>query len=336
MVSATGTARIAAPLARAASTTRATAAGRTKGRAASCTATHSTSDASAASPARTESWRSAPPKTGAASFGIAASSGRQRSQRSRSARAITGTTRSIAGAAAIPASACQQQRPAGQRDEGLGHATVRGARRDRRRERERRRSWPARIAAAPRAHPFSEARNCLVKSGPTPVRRMRCCSARSRPLSLFAGLALPALRARAEDVPPPPPAPSPIAAPTLHGNLALSLQEAIAMGLENNLNLEVQRHAPLIADEDAEIAWGAYDPEFYGNVALHGQRDAERDRAHQLGQIRRPSLQGRRGQRRLPRPGSLARRDATTSRSTAAGSRPTARSRRSRRRCARS
>jgi len=83
---------------------------------------------------------------------------------------------------------------------------------------------------------------------------------------VLAGLALPAPYARAEDVPPPPVVPSPIAPPTLHGNLALTLEEAIAMGLENNLNLEVQRHAPLIAEEDAEIAWGAYDPEFYGQT----------------------------------------------------------------------
>jgi len=83
---------------------------------------------------------------------------------------------------------------------------------------------------------------------------------------VLAGLALPAPYARAEDVPPPPVVPSPIAPPTLHGNLALTLEEAIAMGLENNLNLEVERHAPLIAEEDAEIAWGSYDPEFYGET----------------------------------------------------------------------
>jgi outer membrane protein TolC len=82
----------------------------------------------------------------------------------------------------------------------------------------------------------------------------------------LAWLALPAASVRAEEVPPPPPEPSPLSAPTLHGNLALSLSEAIAMGLENNLNLEVQRHAPLIAEEDAAIAWGAYDPEFYGET----------------------------------------------------------------------
>jgi outer membrane protein TolC len=79
-------------------------------------------------------------------------------------------------------------------------------------------------------------------------------------------LALPAVGSRAEDVPPAPPEPSPLSAPTLHGNLALSLSEAIAMGLENNLNLEVQRHDPLIAEEDAAIAKGAYDPEFYGET----------------------------------------------------------------------
>ena len=82
----------------------------------------------------------------------------------------------------------------------------------------------------------------------------------------LAWLALPAASARAEDVPPSPPEPSPLSAPTLHGHLALSLSEAIAMGLENNLNLEVQRHQPLISEEDAKIAWGAYDPEFYGET----------------------------------------------------------------------
>jgi outer membrane protein TolC len=79
-------------------------------------------------------------------------------------------------------------------------------------------------------------------------------------------LLLPAASTRAEDDPPAEPTRSPVAPATLHGNLALSLQDAIAMGLENNLNLEVQRHAPLIAYEDHEIAWGSYDPEFYGEA----------------------------------------------------------------------
>ncbi|MBW2269738.1 MAG: TolC family protein [Deltaproteobacteria bacterium] len=49
---------------------------------------------------------------------------------------------------------------------------------------------------------------------------------------------------------------------TLHGELQLSLADAIAMGLENNLNVEIQRHAPLIAHADHQYAWGAYDPVF--------------------------------------------------------------------------
>jgi outer membrane protein TolC len=102
-------------------------------------------------------------------------------------------------------------------------------------------------------------------------------------------LLLPTASLRAEDVPPPPPAPSPLSAPTLHGNLALSLQEAIAMGLENNLNLEVQRHDPLIAEEDAEIAWGAYDPEFYGESHW---LDAEVPNANAINQQATTSLKG--------------------------------------------
>ena len=49
-------------------------------------------------------------------------------------------------------------------------------------------------------------------------------------------------------------------APPLTGTLQLSLADAIAMGLENNLGVEIQRHQPLIAYEDYKAAWGAYDP----------------------------------------------------------------------------
>jgi hypothetical protein len=69
MVSRTGKARIAAPSLRAAASTRATAPARTNGRAASWIATSEASRGSAASPARTESCRSAPPTTGSASLG---------------------------------------------------------------------------------------------------------------------------------------------------------------------------------------------------------------------------------------------------------------------------
>ncbi len=47
---------------------------------------------------------------------------------------------------------------------------------------------------------------------------------------------------------------------TLHGALQLSIDEAIAMGLKNNLDVEVTRHDPLMSWEDFRSSWGAYDP----------------------------------------------------------------------------
>jgi len=48
--------------------------------------------------------------------------------------------------------------------------------------------------------------------------------------------------------------------PTLHGELALTLQEALAMSIENNLDVEIERFTPLTAEEQRIGAWGAYDP----------------------------------------------------------------------------
>ena len=42
----------------------------------------------------------------------------------------------------------------------------------------------------------------------------------------------------------------------------MRLAEAVRLGIENNLNLKIQRHDPLIAFEDQEGAWGSYDPLF--------------------------------------------------------------------------
>ncbi len=52
--------------------------------------------------------------------------------------------------------------------------------------------------------------------------------------------------------------------PELRGELALSLRDAIAMGIENNLDVEIVRHDPLIAEQDHRIARGAHDPSLYG------------------------------------------------------------------------
>ena len=43
---------------------------------------------------------------------------------------------------------------------------------------------------------------------------------------------------------------------------SLSLADAVALGIENNLDVQVERRAPLIAREDLGIAWGSYDPVF--------------------------------------------------------------------------
>ncbi len=40
----------------------------------------------------------------------------------------------------------------------------------------------------------------------------------------------------------------------------LSVDEAVALAIRNNLDVEVQRYAPAIAEADSEGAWGAYDP----------------------------------------------------------------------------
>ena len=54
-----------------------------------------------------------------------------------------------------------------------------------------------------------------------------------------------------------------VLAATGPSEMRLSLLEAIRMGIENNLQIEIQRHAPLIAYQEHEAAWGSYDPELF-------------------------------------------------------------------------
>ena len=49
-------------------------------------------------------------------------------------------------------------------------------------------------------------------------------------------------------------------APIVESGQPLSLDEAVALSLRNNLDLEIQRFAPLIAESARDGAWGAYDP----------------------------------------------------------------------------
>jgi outer membrane protein TolC len=72
--------------------------------------------------------------------------------------------------------------------------------------------------------------------------------------------------ARAQDEPQAPtPAPEATTPPTLHGNLALSLDDAIAMGIENNLDVQIVRHQPFIREQEEQIAEGAYDPTLFSD-----------------------------------------------------------------------
>jgi len=57
--------------------------------------------------------------------------------------------------------------------------------------------------------------------------------------------------------------------PLLHGTLELSLSDAIKMGLENNLDVQVERYSPMIAGFDATAAWGAYDPTLFAELAYN-------------------------------------------------------------------
>jgi len=67
-------------------------------------------------------------------------------------------------------------------------------------------------------------------------------------------------------VPDPHPTPGP-------GAMKLTLDAAIQLALENNLNVEVQRFGPLIFAEDETIAWGRYDPEFFADFGYDSFKD---------------------------------------------------------------
>ncbi len=61
-------------------------------------------------------------------------------------------------------------------------------------------------------------------------------------------------------------------APPNPNEIGLSLREAVDLAIENNLGVEVARHAPLIASEDVDIAWGVYDPVLSGGMSYTNAR----------------------------------------------------------------
>ena len=54
--------------------------------------------------------------------------------------------------------------------------------------------------------------------------------------------------------------------------MPLSLADAIALGIENNLSVEIARHDPLIADLSLSVAWSAYDPLISGDAGYLDDR----------------------------------------------------------------
>jgi outer membrane protein TolC len=69
-----------------------------------------------------------------------------------------------------------------------------------------------------------------------------------------------------------PPPPEPIApAAALQGTLPLSLEEAIAMGLRNNLAVEIARFDPLSSWEDVRAALGVYDPQLFADFGYESR-----------------------------------------------------------------
>jgi outer membrane protein TolC len=53
---------------------------------------------------------------------------------------------------------------------------------------------------------------------------------------------------------------------------ALSIGDAVALSIQNNLDVEVERFEPMIASADSEGAWGAYDPTLSADMAYDVQK----------------------------------------------------------------
>ena len=113
------------------------------------------------------------------------------------------------------------------------------------------------------------------------VRLVPCLLLLAPPLSADEAVpeeVTPPERVQIEALPEPPPeavtAGNMDEAPLLHGRLQLSLEDAIKMGLENNLNVQVERYSPIIAGYDEDIAWGAYDPTLFAEFGYGDNRTA--------------------------------------------------------------
>lgn len=67
--------------------------------------------------------------------------------------------------------------------------------------------------------------------------------------------------------------------PIRDGTLELSLTDAVNLAIERNLDVEILRYGPLTAQDDLKAAWGAYDPQLFGEG---GVIDAQEQNANLL------------------------------------------------------
>lgn len=76
-----------------------------------------------------------------------------------------------------------------------------------------------------------------------------------------------ATAAQAQPVPPPSPAaaaPAGALPEVVNGELRVGLNQSVRLAIRNNLDVDLVSVDPLIAQKDLAIAWGAYDPEIFG------------------------------------------------------------------------
>ena len=93
---------------------------------------------------------------------------------------------------------------------------------------------------------------------------------------LMSAWQLPAYAQAAPEEPAPAPAPTSSAAPASAvpqvERIPLSLGEAIAIGIENNTDVQLVRYDPPIAELDHTAAWGAHDPTLYGDYTYRSTK----------------------------------------------------------------
>lgn len=70
----------------------------------------------------------------------------------------------------------------------------------------------------------------------------------------------------------PAPAPAPVTNSAPVEVLPLSLGEAIALGIENNTDVQIVRYDPPIAEYEHDAAWGLHDPTLFGDYSYTSQK----------------------------------------------------------------